>query len=61
MSKKKKKEKRKARSTAAAAKRRAETHKTGFDNTAITIPEDKKQFILKNDKSVRLDIIPYEV
>jgi len=61
MSKRSKKKERKERSTAAAAKRRAETHKTGFDNTAFELPEDKKLFAIKSDKSVRLDIIPYEV
>jgi len=62
MSKKRKnREKRKARSTAATAKRRAETHKTGFENTAFEVPDDKKQFIIKTDKALRLDIIPYEV
>lgn len=61
MSKKKKKEKRKNRSIAAIAKRRAETHKTGFDNTAFDLLDDKKQFALKSDKAVRLDVIPYEV
>ena len=59
--KKKKKEKKRGRSTAAAAKRRAETHKTGFDNTAFELPEDMKQFSIKSDKALRLDIIPYEV
>lgn len=58
---KKKKERRQKRSTSAAAKRRAETHKTGFDNTAFEMPDDKKQFALKSDKAVRLDILPYEV
>ena len=58
---KKKKEKRNKRSTASAAKKRAETHKTGFDNTAFEIPDDVKLFALKSDKAVRLDIIPYEV
>lgn len=58
---KKSKERKKKRSTATAAKRRAETHKTGFDNTAFEMPDDKKQFALKSDKAVRLDIIPYEV
>lgn len=57
----KKKEKKKKRSTAAAAKRRAETHKTGFGNTAFELPDDTKLFALKSDKAVRLDIIPYEV
>jgi len=61
MSNKKKKEKRNKRSTSAAAKKRAETHKTGFDNTAFEMPDDVKQFALKSDKAVRLDIIPYEV
>ena len=60
-SKNKKREKRNKRSTAVAAKQRAEKHKTGFDNTAFEMPEDKKQFALKSDKAVRLDIIPYEV
>lgn len=59
--KKKKKEKKKKRSTAAAAKKRAETHKTGFDNTAFELPDDVKQFAIKSDKALRLDIIPYEV
>ena len=59
--KKKKREKKQKRSTSAAAKRRAETHKTGFDSTAFDIPDDKKQFILKSDKTARLDILPYEV
>ena len=57
----KEKDRREKRSTATAAKRRAETHKTGFDNTAFELPDEKKQFILKSDKAVRLDIIPYEV
>lgn len=56
----KKKEKREKRSTAFAAKRRAETHKTGFENTSFEVPEDKSKFVLKNDKAVRLDIIPFE-
>lgn len=59
--KKKKKEKKKSRSTAAAAKRRAETHKTGFDNTSFELPDEMKQFAIKSDKALRLDIIPYEV
>ena len=59
--KKKKREKRASRTTSAAAKRRAETHKTGFDNTAFEMPDDTKQFALKSDRAVRLDIIPYEV
>lgn len=60
-SKNKKKKNRNKRSTAAAAKRRAETHKTGFDNTAFELPDDKKQFAIKSDKALRLDLIPYEV
>jgi len=44
MSKKRKKDKKKKRGTAEAAKRRAETHKTGFENTAFEMPEDKEQF-----------------
>ncbi len=58
---KKKKDKRKKRSTAETAKRRAETHKTGFDNTAFELPEDVKLYSLKSEKGARLDIIPYEV
>jgi len=58
---KKKKEKRKSRSTAAAAKRRAETHKTGFINTAFEIPDGVNLFSIKNEKNVKLDVIPYEV
>lgn len=61
MGTKSKKKNRNKRSTAAAAKKRAETHKTGFDNTAFEMPDDKKLFALKSDKAVRLDIIPYEV
>jgi len=61
MSKRKKKDKKKKRGTAEAAKRRAETHKTGYENTAFEIPEDKELFALKSEKSVKLDIIPYEV
>lgn len=56
-----KKDKKKKRSTAERAKNRAETHKTGFENTAFELPEDNKRFELKSDKAVRLDIIPYEV
>jgi hypothetical protein len=61
MTSKSKKKNRNKRSTAAAAKKRAETHKSGFDNTAFEMPDDKKLFALKSDKAVRLDIIPYEV
>lgn len=61
MGSKNKKKNRNKRSTAELAKKRAETHKTGFENTAFEMPDDVKQFALKSDKAVRLDIIPYEV
>lgn len=57
----KKKDRKKERSTAALAKRRAETHKAGYENTAFELPDGKKAFVLKSDKVVRLDIIPFEV
>lgn len=61
MGSKNKKKNRNKRSTAATAKKRADTHKSGFENTAFEMPDDKTQFSLKSDKAVRLDIIPYEV
>jgi len=60
--KKKKKEKKKKKDTVASrAKRRAETHKAGFENTAFEVPDDKNQLLLQTDKTKRLDIIPYTV
>jgi hypothetical protein len=61
MSKRRKKEKRKKRSTLENVQRRMETHKTGFAPTAFELPENTSLFVLKDEKSVRLDIIPYEV
>jgi hypothetical protein len=56
-----KRKKNKKRSAAAATKRRAEKHKSGFINTAYEVPDGTKEFALKSDRAVRLDVIPYEV
>ena len=52
---------RKKRSMASAARKRAEQHKSGFEMTSLSLPEGVDLFSLKNDKAVRVDILPYEL
>ena len=61
MSKHKKNKEKKSRSTRDAARRRAETHKGDFTPTAFKLPENVQQFSLSDEKTRRIDIIPYEV
>jgi len=61
MSKRNKRKERKKRKTINTARRRAEQHGTGFERTTLALPEGASLFKLKNDKTVRLDIIPYVV
>ena len=61
MSKRKKNKEKKSRSTREAARRRAETHKGDFTPTAFKLPEGIQQFSLSDEKTRRIDIIPYEV
>jgi hypothetical protein len=57
----KKAKRKERRSAATAAKRRAESHKGGFENTILNVPDSKVMFAIKNDNTLKLDILPYEV
>ncbi len=42
-----------------SARKQAEEHKSGFDNTALAIPEGTSFFSVKKEGAIRLDIIPF--
>jgi len=56
-----KRRKKKNRETANTARRRAEQHQAGFERTSLNLPEGVNLFRLKDDKPLRLDILPYRV
>lgn len=44
-----------------SGRRRAETHKTGFDRTAVLLPDGRKSFNLDSASTKRIAVIPYRV
>jgi len=60
-SRKKKKKKKEKRSVAGATRRRREEAERGMAPSCFELPEDTDRFELKSTKSIRVDLIPYEV